>query len=101
MRVVAVMVGGSGPLTPLKGGNENGFCEGWCDGFRGCFIIMGTYPLAPFLRGRGNADRFCEGWCDGVFNRMMHWVKAIKTAIVFILQASYAPSFLLGKGAGG
>ena len=53
------------------------------------------------LRGRGNADRFCERVCDGFFNRMMQRVKAIKTALVFIHQASYAPPFLAGKGAGG
>ena len=32
---------------------------------------------------------------------MMQWVKAIKTALVFIHQASYAPPCLVGKGAGG
>ena len=49
------------PLTPLKGGNADRLCERECDGFWGCFNIMGTYPLTPFLRGKGNADRFCEG----------------------------------------
>ena len=24
-------------------------------------FARGTYPLAPFLRGRGNGERFCEG----------------------------------------
>ena len=60
-------------------------------------FLMRTYPLTPFLRGRGNADGFCEGWCDG-FNRMMRWLKAIKTALVLIHQASYAPPFLVGTG---
>ena len=24
-------------------------------------LLIGTYPLTPFLRGRGNCERFCEG----------------------------------------
>ena len=64
--------------------------------------IMGTYPPnPPSCEEGGNVNGFCERECDGFFNRMMRWLKAIKTAIVFIHQASYAPPFLAGKGAGG
>ena len=43
---------------------------------------IGTYPLAPFLRGRGNGERFCEGLRErGLgFYGVIHSPKAIKTA---------------------
>ena len=43
----------------------------------------GTYPLAPFLRGRGNGERFCEGLREGGlgFYGVIHSPKAIKTAL--------------------
>ena len=43
---------------------------------------IGTYPLSPFLRGRGNAERVCEGIVRGGlgFYGVIHSLKAIKTA---------------------
>ena len=41
--------------------------------------LSGPTPLAPL-----NADRFCEGCVTGVFYRIMHWVKAVKTALASI-----------------
>ena len=40
---------------------------------------------------------FARGGVTG-FNRMMRWLKAIKTALVLIHQASYAPPFIVGTG---
>ena len=43
---------------------------------------IGTYPLTPFLRGRGNGDGFCEGngERDLGFYGVIHSLKAIRTA---------------------
>ena len=52
--------------------------------------------LGPLcLRGRykGNEDGFCEGLREGVFNCIMQWVKAVKTALVFIHQAMLPLNF--------
>ncbi len=48
---------------------------------RGC--ARGTYPLTPFLRGRGNCEWFSEGLRErGLdFHGVIHSPKAIKTAL--------------------
>ena len=57
---------------------------------RGC--ARGTYPLAPFLRGRGNGDGSSEGLREGGlgFYGVIHSRKAIKTALDANLQESHA-----------
>ena len=44
---------------------------------------MGTYPLTPFLRGRGNADRFCEGVREewAVFHGVSDPIQSHKTPL--------------------
>ena len=52
----------------------------------------GTYPLAPFLRGRGNGERLCEGLREGGlgFYGVIHSPKAIIIALDTTLQESHA-----------
>ena len=50
--------------------------------------------LGPLcLRGKykGNEDGFCEGLREGVFNRMMQWVKTIKTALDKVIKTVLLP----------
>ena len=62
----------------------------------------GTYPLTPFLRGRGNGERFCEGLREGGlgFYGVTHSPKAIKTTLAISHQRSFTPLSSQERGRG-
>ena len=82
-------------------------------------FARGTYPLTPFLRGRGNGERVCERMAMGfardlsdggiglardlrerVFgiHGIIHSFKAIKVARGKTIKKPCAPPFLVGTG---
>ena len=65
--------------------------------------LMGTYPLTPFLTGRGNGERSSEGNGERFFgvHGLIHSLKAIRTARDTNLQKAMRSPFPCRKGGRG
>ena len=63
-------------------------------------FARGTYPLTPFLRGRGNGDGSSEGLLERFFGfyGIIHSPKAIRTARDTNLSKSHALPLSLEEG---
>ena len=63
---------------------------------------IGTYPLAPFLRGRGNGERVCEGLREGGWVSMACSLrpKPSKQLRIQTFKKAMRSPFLVGKGPG-